>query len=161
MSVENIGLYRPDGRLRGTYVYMLLCRDDGPIYVKVGITDRPDERLLALRHGCPVTPLQYCTMEVASRRKARVIEIGLHESFRQWRAHGEWFRVNFTDKTEFNAGWRKVLARHATNGWPGEWSRVAVQPVIAAKQRAARYRLHIIRKRGTSFRDFRRDQVTS
>ena len=157
MSIGNFGLYRQDGRLRGSYVYMLLCRDDGPIYVKVGITDRPDSRLLALRLGCPVVPRQFCTMEVVSRRKARAIEIDLHAAFGQWAAHGEWFKVDMSHKTEFNEAWKQVLARHTMAGWPAAWSRVAVQPVIEAKHRAQKYRLKVLLRRGPAYRDFTRD----
>lgn len=156
MSIGNFGLYRQDGRLRGSYVYMLLCRDDGPIYVKVGITDRPDSRMMALRLGCPVAPRQFCTMEVVSRRKARTIEVDLHAAFARWSAHGEWFKVDLADKEKFNEAWKQVLGRHVMAGWPCAWSKVAVQPVMDAKHRAQKYRLKVLLRRGPAYQDFTR-----
>lgn len=158
MSVGNLGLYRPDGRLRGSFVYMLLCRDkEGPVYVKAGITDKPDDRLLALRLGCPVTPRQFHTMEVMSRRKARNVERDLHQAFRRWAAHGEWFRISMDDRQQFNEAWRGVLALHAVPGWPARWERVPVQPLVEMKQRASRFRLRCMARRGGAYLDVSRE----
>ena len=135
MGLGNLGLYRPDGRLRGTFVYVLLCRDAGPVYAKVGISDRPSRRLQTLRQGCPVSPRQFCWFEVRSRRKARTIEAQLHGALRSWAAHGEWFRVPVEHKPQFNACLRTVIDVHREPAWPCTWEKVSVSAVAADDQR--------------------------
>jgi len=135
MTVGSLGLYRPDGRLRGVHVYMLLCRDDGPVYVKVGISKSPTDRLMALRSGCAVTPRQFFSFEVRSKGKALGIERDLHRAFYRWLAQGEWFRVPIAERAEFNAAWQPVVDRHRESGWPCRWERVSVSAFMADAHR--------------------------
>lgn len=156
MSVGSLGLYRPDGRIRGTFVYMLLCHDGGPLYVKVGITDTPHQRLLALRNGCPVKPKIFAMMETPSRRRAATIERALHAAFDEWRIHGEWFVMSFADRAVFNERWRRVVGQYALPNWPARWTQIPVEPVIAHGQQQRRWFAKKIRRRGKAFRDFSR-----
>lgn len=153
MSLGSLGLYRSDGRLKGSYVYMLLCRDDGPIYVKVGVTDDLYGRLRSLRNGCPVTPRRFCTMEFPSRRKALRAERALHTSFKRWRLHGEWFMVEIAEKQSFNEAWKAGLIGHTSQDWPSRWDQVAVEPIVAAADRRRRYKASKIMRRGKEFHD--------
>ncbi len=124
-------MYDTEGRIRGAYVYMLLCRDgDGPVYVKVGMTGHPDNRLHTLRLGCPVTPHQFCTIKRSSREKAFKTETGLHTALKRWKSSGEWYRVPMDEKDEFNAALRDALHAHRQRGYSNTWERVAVQPLI-------------------------------
>jgi hypothetical protein len=149
-------LYDTEGRLRGAYIYMLLCRDDdGPVYVKIGMTEHPDQRLSALRTGCPVTPHQFCTIRRSSRARAYRTEAGLHSALNRWKSSGEWYRVPVSEKDEFNAVLREALASHSQRGYSNTWERVPVQPLIRlAKKRCAAY----LKKRNTSraYLDFKR-----
>lgn len=120
------GHYAPDGRLRGCYVYMLLCRDEGPVYVKLGTSINPHSRLRQLRYTSPVTLRQFCSFEVPSRFKALLIERELRKVFRPWEAPGEWYTVPLTDKGAFNRAWQPVLAAYHEKRWPCVWNRVAV-----------------------------------
>jgi hypothetical protein len=126
MSVENSHRFHSDGRLRGSYVYMLLCRDDGPVYIKIGISDAPSKRLMALRTACPVQPRQFCFVEVRSRSRARTIEKQLHFAMDAWHTQGEWFRVAMHEKPAFNQAWRSVLNANRETGWRYEWERISV-----------------------------------
>lgn len=111
---------------------MLLCRDEGgPVYVKVGISDQPIKRLKSLRLGCPVTPHQFLYMEVRSRRKARSIEISLHDALAKWGAHGEWFRVPMEEKAQFNGAWKRVVdAQREPSTLSYEWQRISVAEFV-------------------------------
>jgi predicted GIY-YIG superfamily endonuclease len=153
VSVGNLGLYRPDGRIKGSYVYMLLCRDDGPIYVKVGMTDDLYGRLRSLRNGCPITPRRFCSMEFPSRRWALNAERALQKAFKRWKAHGEWFRILPADKAEFNEAWRTGLTNYVAPEWPNKWEQIAVQPLIAAADQRQRYMARKVMRRGRAYRD--------
>lgn len=120
-----------DGRIRGAYIYLLLCRDgDGPVYVKVGMTSNPTRRLHQLRLGCPVTPHQFCTMRQPSEKKARRAETALHRALGRWRSSGEWYRVPISEKAEFNATMQETLRAHRKTGFPTAWEKIAVQPLV-------------------------------
>ena len=152
-------MYRPDGRLRGAFVYMLLCRDDGPIYAKVGISCNPYQRLMSLRLGCPVKPRRFCSFEVHSRRKAQIVESDLHRALSKWAAHGEWFKVSLDEKREFNDALKPVLARHDEPAWPCEWNQVAVQNIVEYGERRKRYVQRQWRMRGPAYQDFMRESA--
>src|ERR1700740_2332063 len=98
MPVVTSPYYTPDGRLQGAFVYMLLCQDQGDVYVKVGISESLMERFQTLNHGCPVTPRQFAYFRVRSRDRARKIEANLHYAFRKWLQHGEWFCIPVEEK---------------------------------------------------------------
>lgn len=156
MSVGNFGIYHRDGRLRGSYVYMLLCRDAGPIHVKIGMTDIPTQRLSALRTNIPIKPEIFAIVEVFSRKEALRLEQGLHKELKKWRTDGEWFRFEDSDKGEFNLIWQRVFERFAKPGWPLYWVKIPVQPLAKlARQRQAAYRYRW-RVRGKAYQDFER-----
>ena len=134
-------------------MYMLLCSDSGPIYVKVGITDDLYGRLRTLRNGCPVTPRRFCTMEFPSRRKARTAERALHIALEEWNAHGEWFLVKREDKAAFNEAWRIGLAGLIDSQWPAKWDQIPVQALIEAGDQRQRYMARKIMRRGKAFHD--------
>lgn len=161
MSISGAVLYNTDGLIRGSYVYMLLCRDgNGPVYVKVGVTDHPDQRLESLRRGCPVTPLQFHSMSIPNRRRALFIERRLHRALREWRQHGEWFIVPMDHKPRFNDAIKSALA-NLPSKWrqPLQWSRIAVQPLVRLAQRRHFAYIEMVRRRGQSFQDFQKDSI--
>lgn len=153
MPVHDMGLFHSDGRLRGSYLYLLLCRDDGPVYVKVGISDRPTERLGELRHGCPVTPHQFCFLEVRSRKRALLMERAMKIGLANWSAHGEWFRVPMEEQVPFNDVIRGTLLSYQETGWPCRWERVSVAAIVAHGERQMRGRYRLERRRGPAYRD--------
>jgi predicted GIY-YIG superfamily endonuclease len=157
MSIGDFGLYDSDGLIKGSYVYMLLCRDNGPVYVKVGITDNIKARLENLRHGCPVTPHQFLTMKRPNRGNARRVEAALHKALNAWRQHGEWFKVELAEKPCFNEAIRAALAKHIKPGYPCRWDRVAVQPLIRHGQARQAYYRKIFVLKGSAYADFKRD----
>jgi hypothetical protein len=158
MSISTSPLYDSEGLIRGSYVYMLVCRDgDGPVYVKVGITDSLDNRLQQLRSGCPVTPLQFYSIRVPHRRRARAIERSLHGFLSDWWQQGEWFCLNLDEKPKFNADLRAAFASFPKKWGPLKWDQVAVQPLVKlAAQRSESYR-RAFRKRGRVYADFAKD----
>ena len=79
------------------YVYFI----QGGKYVKIGYTENPDisKRLGELQTGCPF-PLKV----IGSIPANRSLEWYLHRIYRQWRTHGEWFRISAP-------GLRQIIAR--------------------------------------------------
>lgn len=146
--------YDTDGRLVGSYVYLLLCQDGGPIYVKAGISSDPLKRLQGLRSGCPVTPRQFYTMKRPSRRNALRIECALHMAFGPWLVHGEWFKVPAEDKPVFNAAMRSAIAPHTMTGYPAEWTRIAVKPLAQLAASRRQYFRSRWARMGVAFHDF-------
>lgn len=157
MSLGDFGLYGSDGLVHGCYVYMLLCQDDGPIYVKVGITGRLAARLQQLRTGCPVTPKQFYSFKQPNRQRAKKIERAIHAALAPWAKTGEWFSVTPELKAEFNAALREAIRPFPASGYPCKWDRVAVQPLVAyGAQRKGLYQFNWQRK-GAAYHDFRAD----
>lgn len=155
MGVFQLPAFHSDGRLRGSFVYMLLCQDaPGPIYVKVGLTDRPTKRLQALRNGCPVTPQRFAFCELRSRDRAKLVEDALLAAMVKWSAHGEWFCVPATDKAQFNLAWGGVFRAMSEPGWSLRWEQMAVQAYIADGARRKRLAQTLYMRRGKSYRDF-------
>jgi hypothetical protein len=152
-------MYTQEGRMRGHYVYMLLCQDaGGSIYIKMGISSNPISRLRALRSGCPVSPKSFAYFETYSVRVSRRIEADLHKSFAKWNAHLEWFAFLEADKAEFNAVLNAVLAHHAVPGKPFVWNRVSVKELVRISKRNQRYAQLLFATSGKSYQDFTKDQ---
>lgn len=143
MGVIDPGGYAINGRIDGSYVYMLLCSDGGPIYVKVGISDVPTSRLMTLVNGSPVTAQIFAHANVYSRKLARVVEVALHRKMAKWRQQGEWFRLEQSDRDEFNGYWKEIFATHSKPHWPIKWVQTEVGPIVAA----ARLRQRLWRKK--------------
>ena len=123
--------FRKDSRLPSSFVYMLLCQDeDGPIYVKIGLSDEPYRRLQALRNGCPVTPRRFATCAVPGRIIAKRVEHALLSQLAPWRTQGEWLKFDRDEKADFNAGWQEAFRKTAPKGWPLEWTHIPVGELI-------------------------------
>jgi hypothetical protein len=146
-----------DGRPIGCYVYMLLCQDDGPIYVKVGVANEPLKRLQGLLTACPVTPWQYATVRVRSRRRALELERNLLEVFRPWRARGEWLSLTPEEKPAFNAAWRRVFGVFSESGWRLQWEMLRVQPYLRKVNQLIHHRRRQFARAPRAERDARTD----
>lgn len=153
MGVGNLELYGEDGRLNGSFVYMLLCCDGGPIYVKIGLTDRLTQRMKALRTGCPVAPKQFAWVEVRSRKRARLLEDTLHRDLGRWRVSGEWFRFAPEDRERFNATWKAVFAQFVEPLWPLQWNKVNVEAFAREAERRQRYLRNEFQKNRVAWQD--------
>ena len=148
-------IYGNDGRIRGAYIYMLLCQDDGgPVYVKIGMSSNPTQRLHALRLGCPVTPHQFCTMRHSSSKIALKTERILHKALKQWRSSGEWYRVPVSEQKEFNQALRAALNSYHRSGFPQVWEKVPVQPLVRLAEQRLKDMQRLWNSRGLARRDF-------
>jgi cation transport regulator ChaC len=72
-----------------TSVYVIASGD----YVKIGFSIDPIKRLKSMRTGISERPHLVATRLFKSRTTARYVERLLHWQFREYRTHGEWFRV--------------------------------------------------------------------
>jgi hypothetical protein len=157
MLVVSNQRFHADGRLRGSYVYLLMCQDLKHIHVKVGESKQPGDRLRRLMVGCPLDPGLLAVCELPSKRVAQTVEAELHEAFDQWRTHGEWFRFTLEDKPAFNDAWRPVLQRRSTENWPLHWTKMPVKQLLDhAQKRRDVYRARFMQK-PMAYRDFDRD----
>lgn len=154
MRTERYSFWHTDGRLRGTYVYMLCCSDNGPWYVKIGISDRPTVRLRSLRAGCPVAPQVFAFVEVRSRPRALAMESALLVRMQRWRVHGEWISFSLEDRPAFQAAWKTVFAEFTEPGWPLKWEQVSVRAVVADDAQRGHVMRRALQRRGRAYRDF-------
>ena len=120
--------YHPDSCPRGvSYIYLLLCRDSGPIHVKVGLSDSPLARVQALAPKCPARPRELFFFEHRSRETVRRIEQALLLILRRWRTEGEWFCVELAEKAIFNTALRAAVEPHRDPPlYPCRWQRVSI-----------------------------------
>jgi hypothetical protein len=155
MTVYSMNEFTADGRLRGTYVYMLLCQMEfGPIHIGVGRAKEPLQRLAKLRSACPVIPRIIALAELANERKASAVERDLHVELNRWHTHLSWFRVDPMQRTEFNAAWKAAVAKHSTPSRPIEFRQYDVETLI--EQRKKKQQMHRLNfaRRGAVFQDF-------
>lgn len=155
MSVHSIQAFNVDGRLRGSYVYMLMCQDAETIYIKVGRSVSPLQRLSHLRTACPVAPEIMAIMEVSTQGRAGQIELALHTALSKWRTNGEWFRFQIADRPQFNAAWRSVIDQYSDSTRRLFWQKISVPEIVKAGRRASQYLKFQFARRGKAYRDFR------
>jgi len=150
--------YRPDGRIRGCYVYMLFCGDGtGDLFVKVGMTANPEQRLEALRTAVPIPTEMFAVVEVPSRKLALRLERALHEAFEQWASRGEWFRLTLDDKPTFKAAWQEVFRLHQRPSWELKWTYMNMERYEAARAQRRNYWRFKFSRFGAAYRDYLRD----
>lgn len=148
-------VFHQDGRIRGSYVYMLLCRSADGIHIKVGMSDHPLKRLQGLLTSCPLHADTLATVELPTRRTALRFEKELHCVLAKWRSSGrEWFLLSASDKAEFNALIQIAAVHFVKPSWPMRWQRHSVQALLsAARQRRAMFQRRA-KKRGRAYMDF-------
>lgn len=159
MSMFSVPAFHSEGRLRGSYVYLLMCQDGEPIYIKIGMTDAPSRRLDELRTTCAVTPKIMALAEVPSRKIACALEADLHAAMAPWQTTGEWYLFRSDDKGQFNNTWKMVFEKYAKPGWPLSWTKMAVQPIARMAEARKRYYQHRWAKRGLAYQDFTRNSL--
>lgn len=128
-----------DGRLRGSYVYLLLFDEHGFVYAKVGLADDPIARLMGLLTGCPFEPVILAACALPNRAIAAKVECALHRAFDEWHLRGEWFRLQLEDRERFNALWKAAVAEFATPSWPIHWTKLNAEELLKQLRRSGRY----------------------
>jgi hypothetical protein len=147
---------RSDGRIRGCYVYMLLCEEEQRIYVKIGSSVDPIKRLKQLTTGCPLQPEVLAVVELPGKQRANNLEHALHLALEQWRSSGEWFKFQQSDRQVFNDIWRPILQTHSSPGWRLAWTKVSIPELRQEYERQRALSLKKSRQCGGAYRDFRR-----
>jgi hypothetical protein len=154
MSGGSLFLYGEDGRMRGAYVYLLMCEVGDTFYIKVGMSIDPIGRMAKLRTGCPFTPTTLAMCNFWSNKKALRVERALQAEMRQYRSSGEWFAFKLTEKSEFNSIWKKVFAVECEAGATLGWTKVSVKELDRLARARKAFWLKGYRSNGRSYRDF-------
>lgn len=163
MRVSHVAAFA-DGRLYGSFVYMLLCRDENFLYVKIGITDLPSARLSSLLVGCPVEPISFSYAHIPTRGRAKSIENILHDSVKRWIARGEWYRLPKEECKEFKLAWRTAIAPFDRPLWRIKWITISVAAMREygkLQKSLSRLRPRKRKQKGLSYKDFRRHTMTA
>jgi hypothetical protein len=150
-------MFHPDGRIRGSYVYMLMCENSDGIHIKVGRSNNPLGRLATLLTACPLSPGVMATAELPNRRIALNFEQELHCALAPWRTNGEWFLFDSSDKAEFNESLQRAAAHFSKPSWPIRWQKHSVPALLSLARQRKAYVARMHRKQGRACRDFRRD----
>jgi len=154
--MPNLRLYNSSGVLGGYFVYTLICRDgDGPLYVKIGMSQNPVKRFGEIRNGNPVTPLTLAWVDLCSKDKASSVESQMQIAATAWHHTLEWFKVDADDFDDFKAVCKDVLIR---NGHPGRpkltWTHVDAKSLILdGQQRKAKF-YRMFKQKGPAYADF-------
>lgn len=146
MKLTRLPAFRPDGRLRGAYVYLLLCREGDAIFAKAGRAQDPISRARDLLVGCPLAPGVLAVAELPSRPLALRAENALHRALERWHARGEWYRFGQADRAAFNDAWRAALAEFASPSWPIRWTKLSMPALIRYGNSASSFRLMLQRR---------------
>lgn len=141
-----------EGRLILCYVYLLLCADDD-IHIKIGMSQEPLKRALALRNNCPLPLNTMAVVDLQSRRMALGLERDLHKALANWRTNGEWFKFSLEDKQKFNELTQNALKKYSSKSRLLKWTKINLKEL--ASQATQRKKLAQKRwKRGSrSYRD--------
>lgn len=148
-------IFNSAGRMRGSYVYLVLCGDAGTIYVKVGRSSNPFQRLNELRVGCPLIPKIMATVEVATLQRAKRLESHLHAALKAWRSHGEWFLLNAADKGDFNTILSGILLNHSDPSRRLRPVQYSVPALIEDGKRRRAYMQSRFARTGLAYKDFK------
>lgn len=154
-AVSGIQFFNPDGRLRGSYVYLMLCAEQERIFVKAGRSNSPLQRLNDLRVGCPLIPEILAVAEVANVSRAKRLENHLHRGLHAWHSHGEWFVLTRAQKFEFNSIIWSIVREHSDPSRRIAWRQYSVPALIRDAQRRRTYAQSRFAKLGQAFRDFK------
>lgn len=146
-------------RVAGAYVYLLLCRDEERIYIKVGQTVDPEKRFHALKNGCPVTPRSFSVIPVPGKAFSTRLERALHDTFAKWRVAGEWFSVRVDDKEEFNLRLHSVLREHSIPLWPMKITKVSAKYLVELARKRSKHFQRRWQRSGKAYRDFKKHSV--
>lgn len=131
MTVFDSRLYSHSGRLRGCFIYALLCGDRSRLAVKIGHSLDPVGRLQQLKGDLEASPRTLAMLELVDKTEAARAEYLLHDRFRGHRIRDEWFAFTMADKEFFNRECSKVLVSFARPGWPLKWTRLPVAGFLA------------------------------
>lgn len=77
-----------------TYVYFI---SDGHGHTKIGVSDNPQKRLKQCQTGNPYKLKLERTEVFESRNDALEREKELHNKFKDFNTHGEWFQTSLTE----------------------------------------------------------------
>lgn len=161
MTLGTLTAYSDTGRVRASaYAYLLLCKESNEaICVKIGRSVDPYRRMAELIVACPMLPSQLATCSLRTVAASKKLEESLLAETRKWHSHGEWRRVPLSDKQDFNARLKSVLAAHSDYAWPLSWTMHSVSELqkLAAQRKAAHWRK--VRARGAAYLDFIRDSA--
>lgn len=139
MHTVSVGQYKADGRIQGSYVYMLMCEGSGRFHIKVGMSDNPSKRLFGILTSLPFDPIVLATAELPTRKIACAVETELHTAFEEWHATREWFEFDTADKARFNLAWQSVFRSYSTPSWKVKWTQLSVQSLLKKARKRKSY----------------------
>jgi hypothetical protein len=92
-------------------IYAAFASDRGDVYVKVGSTVRPLQRVRGLVTACPFHIKRFVFCHVGSMKLARGIERATMHKLAEYRTRGEWYRFKAAEADAFKEGIRWAYRR--------------------------------------------------
>lgn len=140
MQAVNVSTFHANGRMQGSYVYMLMCLSGGDRYhIKVGMSDKPLDRFFGILTSLPFEPVIFAIAEVPTRKIACAVETELHTAFDKWHSAREWFEFAPSDKAEFNAAWKAVFCAFSSPSWKVKWTQLSAPALLKKARRRKAY----------------------
>lgn len=139
MQAVNVSAFHANGRMQGSYVYLLMCEQDGRYHIKVGMSDRPLDRFFGILTSLPFEPVVLALAEVPTRKIACSVETELHSVFQEWHATREWFEFDPADKPRFNAAWQSVFRSYSSPSWRIKWTQLSAQALLKKARKRKGY----------------------
>jgi hypothetical protein len=131
MQAVNVSTFHANGRIQGSYVYMLMCLGDGDRYhIKVGMSDKPMDRFFGILTSLPFEPVIFAIAELPTRKMACAVETELHTAFERWHAAREWFEFFPADKASFNEAWQGVFRSYSKPSWKVTWTQLSASALL-------------------------------
>lgn len=115
-----------DGRLFGCYTYLLFARQGSDVYVKVGVSERPKDRLQEICCGLPFEADRYAFCFHGSRGAALKMERDLLKAYAKWSTRGEWLKMARADSAEFRSILQTVTRKFSTATNRMQWDQLSI-----------------------------------
>lgn len=133
-----IDLITINGRSRCNFIYFLCCAADSPsaVYIKIGMSQNPLERLRELATGCGLKIASFGFLGCGCRSETHRIELALHAVFALWRTRGEWYRFELKDKNTFQVLRKETLEKMNTFRWPMKLTMIDVDEFLKKSRHA-------------------------
>lgn len=135
MSITTFCPYDEDGRARRTdtwFVYQAFAEmPSNHVLVKVGISTKPFERLMAIYCNSPFLIELACFAPAGGKKRALGIESRTLSEFRGYATRGEWLMLPTTADVKRSFAERSSTIFKAVTGSPPPWRRVTGDQIRA------------------------------
>lgn len=132
----------PDWREFCEYLYVMQVQVGEHSWMKVGISNDPERRIISVQGGCPIPILDVWCVRFKTRTYAELAEAQIHGKLAESFSCGEWFSGSATPET------MAMLLETCPEGRAGsKWAHIDFRDKHEARGRADRTKVAVIERR--------------